>query len=125
MHLIYIWVFGGLGCMARYSVSGWIYSFFTGRTLPYGTLGVNIIGSFLLGLVLGHTLRSTAISNDLRLGICVGFMGGFTTFSTFAYESWRLLESGQWLAAGANIMLNVVLCLLGAAAGIAAVRLMA
>ncbi len=123
MHMLYIGIFGGLGCVARYQVSGWIYSC-VGRTLPYGTLGVNILGSLLLGVVLELIMRSTVISDDLRLGICVGFLGGFTTFSTFAYESWFLLESGQWLAAGANIMLNVGLCLCGTAAGIAVVRVL-
>ncbi|MDY0211815.1 MAG: fluoride efflux transporter CrcB [Desulfuromonadaceae bacterium] len=123
MHLLYIGVFGGLGCVARYQASGWINSCMD-HNLPCGTLGVNIIGSLLLGMVLEPILRSTVISDDLRLGICVGFLGGFTTFSTFAYESWFLLESGQWLAAGANIMLNVGLCLFGTAVGITAVRLL-
>lgn len=68
-------------------------------------------------------MRSSVLSADLRLGLCVGFMGGFTTFSTFAYDSWSLLEAGQWVAASLNILLNVVLCLGGVAAGIALVRL--
>lgn len=110
--------------MARYGVSGWIYAL-CGRALPFGTLGVNVLGSLLLGAVLELTLRSTFISQDLRMGISVGFMGGFTTFSTFAYESWRLVESGQWLAAGINIMLNVILCLIATALGIALVRMLA
>lgn len=122
MHLLYIGFFGGLGCMARYGMSSWICSFI-GRGIPCGTLGVNMLGSLLLGMVMEFAMRSPLLSGDLRLGICVGFMGGFTTFSTFAYESWRLLETGQWVIAGLNILLNVTLCLCAAAAGIGLVRL--
>ncbi|MDD3802727.1 MAG: CrcB family protein, partial [Desulfuromonas thiophila] len=57
-----------------------------------------------------------------RLALCIGFMGGFTTFSTFSFETWRLLEAGQWLGAGLNVVLNVVLCLVGTGLGIALAR---
>ncbi|MDY0292078.1 MAG: fluoride efflux transporter CrcB [Desulfuromonadaceae bacterium] len=122
MHFIYIGVFGGVGCLARYGVSAWTAASF-GTRFAYGTLGVNVVGSLLLGAVMEFAMRSSVLSADLRLGICVGFMGGFTTFSTFAYDSWSLLEAGQWVAASLNILLNVVLCLGGVAAGIALVRL--
>ncbi|MFO7830894.1 MAG: CrcB family protein [Desulfuromonadaceae bacterium] len=122
MHLIYIGVFGGLGCIARYGVSSWAAANL-GTRFAYGTLGVNVVGSLLLGAVMEFAMRSPILSADLRLGVCVGLMGGFTTFSTFAFDSWRLLETGQWLAASLNILLNVTLCLGGAAAGIALVRL--
>jgi CrcB protein len=122
MHLLYIGVFGGLGCLSRYTFSAWAAASF-GTKFAYGTLGVNVVGSLLLGAVMESAMHSSALSADLRLGICVGFMGGFTTFSTFAYDSWRLLETGQWFAAAVNILLNVVLCLGGAAAGIAVMRL--
>jgi len=123
MHLFYIGVFGGLGCLARYGVSAWAAASL-GTRFAYGVLGVNVVGSLLLGAVMEIAMRSPSLSADLRLGICVGFMGGFTTFSTFAYDSWRLLETGQWIAAALNILLNVTLCLGGAAAGIALVRLL-
>jgi fluoride exporter len=109
-------VFGALGCIARYLVSGWVYNL--GRTLPFGTLAVNVIGSLLLGLVMEGSLRSTLLSPELRLGMTVGFMGGFTTFSTFSYETVRLLEEGSLLAAGANILLNVTFCIAAAMLGI-------
>ena len=121
MQLVYIGIFGALGCLARYFVSGWTYAL-AGRGLPYGTLAVNILGSFLLGLVMEGSLRSTLLSPALRMGITVGFMGGFTTFSTFSYETIRLVEEGSLLHAGANILLNVVVCLLCAAAGILVAR---
>jgi CrcB protein len=98
-------------------VSGWVYAL-AGRTLPYGTLAVNVIGSLLLGLIMEGSLRSTLLSPDLRFGLAVGFMGGFTTFSTFSYETVRLLEEGSMVAAGANILLNVTVCILAALVGV-------
>ena len=117
MQILYIGLFGALGCISRYLVSGWTYSLL-GRSLPYGTLAVNVIGSFLLGLLMEGSLRSTLLSPEVRLGITVGFMGGFTTFSTFSFETMRLIEEGSFLHAGANIVLNVVVCILFAALGI-------
>ena len=110
MQIIYIGLFGGLGCMARFLASGWTYQL-CGRSLPYGTLAVNIIGSFLLGLLMTFGMRSTLLSPELRTGLSIGFMGGFTTFSTFSWETIRLLEEGSAWQAGANILLNVLLCL--------------
>jgi CrcB protein len=117
MQLIYIGIFGGLGCMARFLASSWTYQL-AGRNLPYGTLLVNVAGSFLLGLLMTFGLRSTLLSPELRIGLGVGFMGGFTTFSTFSYETLKLLEEGSLWQAGANILLNVVLCLLFALLGV-------
>jgi CrcB protein len=117
MQILYIGLFGALGCVSRYLVSGWTYNL-VGRSLPYGTLAVNVIGSFLLGLLMEGSLRSTMLTPEVRLGITVGFMGGFTTFSTFSFETIRLLEEGSLLHAGANIVLNVVVCILFAALGI-------
>ncbi len=110
MQLLYIGIFGGFGCVARYLASGWTYQLL-GRNLPYGTLVVNIVGSFLLGLLMTFGVRSTFLSPEVRLGLGVGFMGGFTTFSTFSYETLRLLEDGSFWQAGANIILNVLLCI--------------
>lgn len=115
--VLYIGIFGGLGCVARYLVSGWALHL-AGRGFPYGTLAVNLIGSLLLGLVMEGSLRSTLLSAELRFAITVGFLGGFTTFSTFSYETVRLLEEGSLAAAGANIVLNVTLCIAAALAGI-------
>ena len=109
--------------MARYMVSGWVYTL-AGRSLPYGTLAVNVIGSLLLGLIMEGSLRSTLLSPDLRFGLTVGFMGGFTTFSTFSYETVRLLEEGSLVAAGANILLNVTACVVAAIIGIYLARQM-
>jgi len=117
MQLFYIGVFGALGCLARYFVSGWTYGLL-GRGLPYGTLAVNVFGSFLLGLIMEGSLRSSLLSPEVRMGLTVGFMGGFTTFSTFSFETCRLLEEGSLLQAGVNVLLNVVVCIVFAALGI-------
>lgn len=121
MQIFYIGLFGGIGCVVRFLVSNFSYQLF-GRSLPYGTLTVNAVGSFLLALLMTFGLRSTLLPPDLRVGLTVGFMGGFTTFSTFSYETLRLLEDGSYWHAGANILLNIVLCLLFALAGVAAAR---
>jgi fluoride exporter len=121
MQLFYIGIFGGFGCVARYLVSGWTY-LLLGRSLPYGTLLVNVVGSFLLGLLMTFGLRSTLLSPEIRIGLTVGFMGGFTTFSTFSYETLRLLEDGSFWQAGMNIFLNILLCLLFSLLGVLVAR---
>lgn len=121
MQMVYIGLFGALGCLARYALSGWIYAL-AGRALPWGTLAVNVVGSFLIGLVMEGSLRSVLLPAHIRLGITIGFLGGFTTFSTFSYETVRLLEEGSVLQAGANILLSVLSCMAATAAGIVAAR---
>jgi len=121
MQILWIGLFGGLGCVARYLVSGWVYTL-VGRALPYGTLMVNIGGSFLLGFLMTFGLRSTVLPVGLRVGLTVGFMGGFTTFSTFSYETLKLVEEGSLMQAGTNVVLNVLLCLVFVAAGMMLAR---
>ncbi|HBT82588.1 MAG: camphor resistance protein CrcB [Desulfuromonadales bacterium GWD2_61_12] len=121
MQFFYIGLFGALGCLSRYAVSGWTYSL-CGRMLPWGTLAVNVIGSFILGLIMEGSLRSTLIGPELRIGLTVGFLGGFTTFSTFSYETIRYLEEGSLLQAGGNILLNVAVCVVFAWLGIVLAR---
>ena len=104
--VVYIALFGALGCLARYFLSGWVYNLL-GTSIPYGTLAVNVTGAFLIGLVMEFSLRSTAGSHELRIGLTIGFLGGFTTFSTFSYETFRLLESAQLPQALANVLLRV------------------
>jgi CrcB protein len=123
MKILYLGIFGGFGCLTRYLVSGWVYQL-VGKSLPYGTLAVNLLGSLLLGLIMEGSLRSTLLSPELRFGLTVGFMGGFTTFSTFSYETVRLLEEGSLVAAGANVLLNVIICILAALVGIYLARQM-
>ncbi len=103
-------IFGALGCLTRYFLSGWVYDLI-GRNFPYGTFAVNIAGAFIIGLIMELGMRSTLIPANLRIGLTVGFLGGLTTFSTFSYETFRLLEDGELLIAGVNILLSVAVCL--------------
>ena len=109
------------GGLVRYYLSGWVYSL-VGRSFPYGTFVVNILGAYLIGLTMELGLRSTLIPDTLRLGLTVGFLGGLTTFSTFSYETFSLLEDGRFLMAFANIMASVAICLLFTWLGIVTVR---
>jgi fluoride exporter len=119
--LLYIAVLGALGCLARYFLSGWVYQLF-GSGFPYGTLAVNVIGSLLIGLVMEFSIRSALIPPTLRIALTIGFIGGFTTFSTFSFETFRLLEEGAVLAAFFNVTLSVISCLACTWVGIVAAR---
>ncbi len=119
--IFYIALFGALGCLARYFLSGWVYDLL-GASMPYGTLAVNVIGAFLIGLVMEFSLRNAAVSPELRIGLTIGFLGGFTTFSTFSYETFRLLESAQLPGAMANVLLSVTACLAFTFLGVIAAR---
>ena len=101
---------GALGCLTRYWLSGWIYQLI-GRNFPWGTLVVNVAGAFCIGLIMEFSIRSTLVSPTLRTGIAIGFLGGLTTFSTFSYETFRLLEDGDFLRAFINVFISVVHCL--------------
>ncbi len=109
------------GGLTRYYLSGWVYNLL-GRSFPFGTFAVNIIGAYFIGLIMELGMRSTMIPDTLRIGLTVGFMGGLTTFSTFSYETFKLLEDGQFVMAFTNIMASVVVCLLFTWLGIVTVR---
>ncbi len=101
---------GAAGAVSRYALSGWTYRVF-GERFPYGTLAVNVLGSFLIGLVMQAALSADLLSREARVAATVGFLGAFTTFSTFSYETMKAIEDGEWTKAGANVVLNVLLCL--------------
>jgi len=102
--------FGALGCVTRYYLSGWTYDLF-GRSFPYGTFAVNILGAFAIGLIMEFGMRSTLLPANLRIGLTIGFLGGLTTFSTFSYETFKLLEDGELFMATTNVLVSVVVCL--------------
>lgn len=110
-----------LGGVARYALGGAIQRW-SGPGFPAGTLVVNIAGSFLLGFLLRYALGAPSISPELRAFLTIGFCGGFTTFSTFSYESVTLLESGQWNRLALYVGLSLVLALGGAILGVVAAR---
>ena len=101
-----------LGGVLRYWLSNLVYKFFP-VTFPYGTLVVNIIGSFILGLIIFIFAEKELIGGQLKLFLTIGFCGGFTTFSTFSLETFSLIKDSEYLFASVNIILSVLVCIAG------------
>jgi CrcB protein len=95
-----------------------------GPAFPYGTLAINVLGSFILGYFMVWSMERTIVDPRWRLLIAVGFCGGFTTFSSYAFESMALMEQGQWLLMATNIISNNLLSLAAVLAGMALARLL-
>lgn len=108
---------GAIGAVARYGLSSGIYQWL-GRGFPYGTLAVNVIGSFLMGLMFVLLSERIQIPLEARALVLVGFLGAFTTFSTFSIESLQLIEQGEALKAGLNMLLSVASCMLAVWLGV-------
>jgi len=113
---------GSIGATSRYLVSNWAAERF-GASFPYGTLIVNVVGCFIIGAFMTLTTERLIVSQYWRLLITVGFVGGLTTFSSFSYETFRLVEDANMIQAFYNIGLNVVLGFLATWIGIGAARL--
>jgi fluoride exporter len=109
--VIFLALAGALGTLSRYGLSGLVQRL-AGAGFPYGTLAVNILGSLIIGLIMQVGLSTDIIPRTLRLVITLGFLGAFTTFSSFSYETISFLEDGAWLMASLNIVSNLGLCLL-------------
>jgi CrcB protein len=121
--LLLVAVGGAVGSLLRYVASG-IAVRWLGVDFPYGTLLVNVAGSFLIGLVQALALDAHAIPEPARLFLSVGVMGGFTTYSAFAYETVRLVELELWGRALANVLVTTVVCVGVCALGLATARLL-
>ena len=127
MGVQYIFVFlgGGLGAVCRYLATSLLAVRF-GTAFPYGTLFVNVSGSFLMGVLMGllplFPFGDKYLPENLRLLLGVGFLGGFTTFSSFSMETLNLLQEPHTLSALANIFMSVALGITAAWAGISLVR---
>lgn len=119
--LIPIAIGGAVGAMARYSASLGVHGLF-GHAFPYGTLFVNVVGSFGIGLLYVVIMDSAAELGHYRAPLMIGLLGAFTTFSAFSLETIQLMESGDIWKAGINIVLNVVLCLVACWSGLALAR---
>ena len=113
---------GSIGATSRYLVSTWAAERF-GASFPYGTLIVNVVGCFIIGTFMTLTTERLIVSPYWRLLITVGFVGGLTTFSSFSYETFRLIEDADMMQALYNIGLNIVLGFLATWIGIGAARL--
>ncbi len=94
--LLFIFIGGGLGSVLRFVIGQFLSGFQQQAGFPWGTFSVNIIGSFLIGLLLASSLRSDQDWNLIKSLLVIGFCGGFTTFSSFAYENFHLLREGQF-----------------------------
>ena len=118
MNFVWIGVGSFLGANSRYLVALWAARVW-GADFPYGTLLVNVVGSFILALFLTLTTGKLSVSPEIRLFVAVGFLGSFTTFSSFSYEWYQLVAQGRWVAAGLDFFGNTALGLIGVVAGIA------
>ncbi len=109
-NILAIGIGGFFGAISRFVISKQM-AFLLGDDFPYGTLLVNAVGSFLLGFLSRYLLEHFIVTELVRVSLLIGFLGAFTTFSTFSYESIILLQEGDFSKAGINILSNVVLCL--------------
>jgi len=118
--LLWIAAAGAAGTLARFGLTG-LATRWAGDSFPYGTFVVNIMGCFLFGMVWMLADQRALISGEARFIILTGFMGAFTTFSTFAFETGQFLRDAQWLAAGGNLVaqnvVGITALLLGLAVG--------
>jgi fluoride exporter len=117
LRIFLIGLFGAIGTLARYGLQGLVHAR-VGTTFPLGTLLVNLTGCFFLGVIGQITLNRVIISPEWRMAIAVGFFGGYTTFSSFGWETAKMLEAGEWLHATAYVAASVVIGLLLSVAGI-------
>lgn len=119
----YLWIALGavVGAIARYFLSGVIARHFS-SAFPYGTLVINLTGSLVLGFFLVFSAERVLLDPRWRLLVAIGFCGSYTTFSSYAFESFALIEQGQWLMVGANVLASNALCLAAVLAGAALAR---
>ena len=115
---------GALGTGARYLLSGFVLRSL-GPGFPYGTLCVNVLGSFLLALLMHVGLASGGVSPTLRLVLGTGVLGGFTTYSTFNYETMQYAQEGAWPLAALNVTATLLACLAAGGLGLALGRWLA
>ena len=107
---LFIGLGGFLGSVGRYWLSTGVYKAY-GESFPYGTLAVNIIGSFIIGFLMTLFEERFIAQPELRLFLIVGILGGFTTFSSFSFETIALIKAGNFLYASVNVLASVIVCL--------------
>ena len=115
-HLLLIFLGGGAGSLCRYGVGVCLSRWTSGQSFPWATFAANALGCLLIGLLLGHLERQSVTS--LRFLLVTGFWGGFTTFSTFSHEAFRLFTQGHHLAALLYVAASLFAGVLGVAAGL-------
>ena len=107
IEIVYIAVAGATGALARYYVGG-LAQRGLGSGFPFGTLIINLTGSFLIGFIMQAGINTDLIPRTARVALTIGFLGAFTTFSTFSYETLGYLRDGAWLTGILNVLANVV-----------------
>jgi fluoride exporter len=113
---LYVFIGGGIGTIFRYWLSGFIPRY-TGSQFPYGILVVNVIGCFFIGFLMSALEERFVINPSLRIFLTIGILGGFTTFSTFSYETIAMLRDSELLRATLYVVLSIILCLGGTQIG--------
>ncbi len=119
LQVLSVALFGALGSVCRFGLALWLRALFP-KPFPLGTLVVNVLGCFFIGLlaVIFIERLNFSLSPVLRAGILVGFLGGFTTFSTFSWDAWDLVLNGYWLNAVLYVGASFILCLAATGLGI-------
>jgi CrcB protein len=112
---------GALGAIARYVLGGLVQEW-GGPRFPYGTLVINVSGCLVMGIVMTLLAERAVLHPNWRFLIPVGFIGAYTTFSTFEYETFRAIEQGDWLVGVGNVLVSVVVGFVSVAAGVMATR---
>ncbi len=120
--IVWIALAGAIGTLARYGLGAIVQRWFN-HGFPWGTFVVNVLGCFAFGLVWTMAADRQVLSPELRVIVLVGFMGAFTTFSSFIFESGQMVRATQWLMAGANILGQVVIGTAGLFLGFALGRM--
>ena len=122
LRLFILGIAGAAGTISRYLLGGWIHQLF-GAEFPYGTLVVNISGCLAVGFLGTLAEERFLISPQIRTALLIGFLGAFTTFSSFAYETWSMFKNGEVFLAGINVLASVVVCFIGLMIGVFLARL--
>jgi CrcB protein len=118
IHAFLVGIGGFAGALTRYVVDQRVTTW-TGGGLPWGTFAVNVTGSLLAGFLFALVVERAALPADLRGPLMIGFLGAYTTFSTLALESWRMIEDGAWLYASANLVGSIVIGVAAVIVGVA------
>ncbi|MBN2425191.1 MAG: fluoride efflux transporter CrcB [Calditrichaceae bacterium] len=123
INIFAIGIGGFIGAVLRYLFTGWIYRL-AGTSLPWGTLVVNVAGSFILGFFLVFEMTRLTLSPALRNFVAIGILGAFTTFSTFSYEAVNLIQDQLYMKALFYILLNVIISIIAVWFGMVTARIM-